>query len=200
PAPILHTLVKARARAQLLFLGGIGKELVLNEEFQEDAPLGAVRQAAEIAANFSLGEPHVCFRNGLTVNPGHRGLLGPHRQPPKGHQREDASRYPAMCHSHVITSNSAGIFLVQNTPMHSRAVAQLKVTFASCASCGPKGAAITSLTRDLGLLIWNRPGGTGYSQALLRAGSCFPCCEKTPAKPGARSGFCNGGQPVLLAA
>jgi len=52
---------------------------------------------------------------------------------------------------------------------------------------------ISSLTREIRLLIWNRPGGTGYSQALLRAGSCFPCSAITLAKSGAGSAFAPAG-------
>src|SRR5262245_21730088 len=110
-APILHTLVKTAAGAELLFLSGIRKELVLNEEFQEDAPLRSVRQAAEVAADFGLGEPHVSFRDGLTVDPGYHGLLGPNRQAPERHEREDASCRPAVCHSHVMVLEFCRVFL-----------------------------------------------------------------------------------------
>ena len=62
-------------RAQLLALGRIGEQLVLDQELHQHAALGGLGQGAQIVADLGLGELHVRIGDGLAVDLGDHALL-----------------------------------------------------------------------------------------------------------------------------
>jgi hypothetical protein len=109
PAPILQALVERGARSQILALGRVRKQLVLDQEFYQHAPPGSLRQGAQIAADLGLGEFHVGFGDGLAVDLGDDAVLGIGRQAAEQDTESGDRRPKPMRKAHVIPSLCCGV-------------------------------------------------------------------------------------------
>src|SRR6185295_18874362 len=75
PAPILHALVEARPGAQLLSLGSVGEQLVLDQELDEHSAPSDLGQGTQVVADLSLCKLHVGIGDGLAVDLRYHALL-----------------------------------------------------------------------------------------------------------------------------
>src|SRR5262245_55917423 len=104
PSPILQAFVEGGARGQILALGGIRKQLVLDQELRQHAAFGGLRQRAQIAADLGLGELHVALGYDLAIDFGDDAVLGAGRQAAEQHTQSANQRPKPLRKAHVITS------------------------------------------------------------------------------------------------
>ena len=93
-APVLQALVERGTGAELLALGGVGEQLVLDQVLDQHPAPGGFGQVADVRADLGLGKLEVALGQRLAVDLGNHLVLsdgdrgaGQHRQGQGGEER-----------------------------------------------------------------------------------------------------------------